>query len=113
MMCQCSNFFKYIETQCLPFTATFSWLAKHTLYTLGSFFVDTVFSFVSLCQEFCFSWESYFLNKNMSVVLYSKFVLELKTRDQASAFTNINLLFLYLKVIPKYVLWKYMTACLS
>ena len=59
-----------VSTQYVPFTTTFSWLAKLSC-VLIDFSVSTQDFLVSACvKSFFFSWGSYFLDKNMFTSSY-------------------------------------------
>ena len=61
-----------VSTECAPFTATFSWLAKISC-VLIDFSVSTQSFLVSACVKSFISWESYFLDKNMFTISSSWF----------------------------------------
>ena len=58
-----------VSTQYLPFTTTFSWLAKLSC-VLIDFSVSTQDFLVSACVKSFFSWGSYFPDKNMFTSSY-------------------------------------------
>ena len=58
-----------VSTQYLPFTTTFSWLAKLSC-VLIDFSVSTQDFLVSACVKSFFCWGSYFLDKNMFTSSY-------------------------------------------